>query len=266
VDNASDIEQLCSDINCIAAYLALDDFIRAEPEARESIDAIVLMGNQVMATLPAAFLLARKFPQALLLISGGVGHSTGALYENLRGSAYGHLFADGAILETMAEAEMIAVVAQRAFAIPESRLLIEKQSTQCGENARFSLQVLKAALGRPATAVILQDPTMQRRAVVTWEREAEIAAVPVRALAHAAFVPRVEPGPGGLPRLVRSEGTWTFERFLALILGEIRRLHDDEDGYGPRGRNFLPHVDIPSTAFESYRRVSASRLNALAVR
>jgi hypothetical protein len=57
-----------------------------------------------------------------------------------------------------------------------------------------------------------------------------------------------------------------MERFLALILGEIKRLRDDQDGYGPRGRNFLPHVEIPAPVIESYERVSTRRLNAVALR
>ena len=113
---------------------------------------------------------------------------------------------------------------------------------------------------------------MQRRSMLTWERAAGIDRWGARALSHAVLVPQVEQGPGpdsaGMPRFVAGqvEGTWTMERFLALILGEIRRLRDDEDGYGPKGQGFLPHVDIPEPVIESYLRVCASSLSALAVR
>jgi hypothetical protein len=159
-------------------------------------------------------------------------------------------------------------VAQGAFAIPPARLLIEKQSKNAGENARFSLQALKKALGWPGTVLVLQDPTMQRRSILTWERGAELAAMEGRVLSHAAFIPQVEAGLDGLPRLIEahSQGTWTPERFAGLVLGEMRRLHDDKDGYGPRGMNFLPHVEIPAAVWESYVRVSASPLAALAAR
>ena len=109
---------------------------------------------------------------------------------------------------------------------------------------------------------------MQRRSMVTWAREAEIAGWEARTLSHAVFVPAVEPDSDGRLRFAagQSEGTWTMERFLALILGEIRRLRDDRDGYGPKGRNFLPHVVIPEPVNESYERLLASRLNAPALR
>jgi hypothetical protein len=41
------------------------------------------------------------------------------------------------------------------------------------------------------------------------------------------------------------QGVWGVERFLSLLLGEIPRLRDDADGYGPKGSNFIGHVDIP---------------------
>lgn len=40
-------------------------------------------------------------------------------------------------------------------------------------------------------------------------------------------------------------------------MGEIPRLNDDENGYGPRGKNFISHVDIPQDvkyAFEELKR------------
>ena len=38
---------------------------------------------------------------------------------------------------------------------------------------------------------------------------------------------------------------WTLDRFADLVLGELRRLRDDERGYGPRGTGFIDHVDVP---------------------
>lgn len=263
-------EQLCRDLNSMSAWLALDDFAGKSPDESclRDLDAIVLLGNQVVATLTAACALAQRSPAAKLLFSGGVGHSTGLLYENLRDSSYGALIHDRSIRPKMAEAEMYAVVAEKSFAIPPGRLLLEKQSRNGGENARFSLKVLKDALGWPGTILLLQDPTMQRRSMLIWEQEAELALMESRVLSHAAFIPRVEPGPDGMPQLVESQskGTWTLERFVGLVLGEFERLNDDQNGYGPRGKKFLPHVEIPSSVWESYRQVSASSLHALAAR
>jgi len=262
--------QLAGDINCIAAYLAQDDFAAhgLPRDVPNAVDVIALLGNQVIATLTAACELAQRAPETLLLFSGGVGHSTRFLFENLRASPYAALIQDASINQAMAEAEMYAVVAKLAFAIPASRILVENRSRNAGENARFSLRALNNAQARHSTTLILQDPTMQRRSMLTWAREADLANVQARTLSHPAFVPKVQAASQGALRLTgdQSQGTWTFERFLALILGEIPRLRDDEEGYGPRGRNFLPHVDIPEPVLQSYKRVAASPLAAMAMR
>jgi hypothetical protein len=42
-----------------------------------------------------------------------------------------------------------------------------------------------------------------------------------------------------------SRASWPWPRWLALVMGEVPRLRDDEHGYGPRGRGFIAHVDVP---------------------
>jgi uncharacterized SAM-binding protein YcdF (DUF218 family) len=224
------------------------------------------MGNQVVETLAAACRLAKRFPETALLLSGGVGHATLLLERNLRASRFATL---NGLRETgMAEAKMASAVAQEGFGIATERLLVEGRSANGGENARFGLEILRDAGLAAGTVVIVQDPAMERRALLTWMREVEAAGMPLRVMSHAAFVPRVETGPGGGLRFVdgQGEGSWTVERLLGLILGEMERLHDDEQGYGPRGRGFLPHVDIPEAVWEAYQRVKAGPAGAMAER
>jgi hypothetical protein len=45
------------------------------------------------------------------------------------------------------------------------------------------------------------------------------------------------------------------ERFLSLLLGEIPRLRDDENGYGPNGKRFIGHVEIPDDVLAAYERL-----------
>jgi uncharacterized SAM-binding protein YcdF (DUF218 family) len=269
------LRAICDDLNAVSAWLALDDLASTPPESLPQprpidapIDAIVLFGNQVVPTLTAACQLAQVHPQALLLFSGGIGHSTHLLFENLATSCFAPLVRDGSLAPHMGEAAMYAVVAQRAFSIPASRIAVEGQSTNGGQNARLSLRLLLQQGLAAATVLIIQDPIMQRRSVLTWQAEAERAGQSSLVYSHAAFVPRVEPGPHGLPQLipVHSRATWTINRYIGLLLGEIARLHDDENGYGPRGKNFLPHVDIPTEVWSTYQRVVVSPLAALAAR
>ena len=51
---------------------------------------------------------------------------------------------------------------------------------------------------------------------------------------------------------------WSIGRFTALLLGEVRRLHDDEEGYGPRGAGFIDRVDVPTDVMDAYRRLAVA--------
>ena len=259
--------QQAADLDAIAAWLALDDFTPSEA-ALSTLDAIVLLGNQVVATLDAACHLAQRAPQARLVFSGGIGHATSLLYRNLSDSTHAPLAAQGQLHASMAEAEMYAAVACCGYGMPASRLIVESRSSNGGENARFSIYALKEAGVSQSTVLLIQDPTMQRRSVLTWQRQAELAGVQSRIRSHAVFVPRMEAGPDDALQLSaeHSHGTWSFERFVGLALGEVERLRDDERGYGPRGKNFIPHVDVPVDVLEAYGRLAAGPLADCAVR
>ena len=47
-------------------------------------------------------------------------------------------------------------------------------------------------------------------------------------------------------------GMWDMERYITLLMGEIPRLSDDKNGYGPQGKNFISHVDIPQEVRDAF--------------
>ncbi len=56
-------------------------------------------------------------------------------------------------------------------------------------------------------------------------------------------------------------GMWNMERYITLLMGEIPRLSDDAEGYGPNGKNYIAHVDVPievSNAFMELKKVYGS--------
>ena len=55
-------------------------------------------------------------------------------------------------------------------------------------------------------------------------------------------------------------GMWDMDRYITLLMGEIPRLRDDQNGYGPQGKNFISHVNIPQDvecAFEMLKHAYA---------
>ncbi|KAL5358891.1 hypothetical protein BJX96DRAFT_147420 [Aspergillus floccosus] len=107
----------------------------------------------------------------------------------------------------------------------------------------------------PTSLVVVQDPTMARRTAASFEA-AFGPGVEVRS--WPTFVPRVRDDGGELVYDVpgvAAERLWPMPRFLGLIMGEIPRLRDDEDGYGPRGRGFIGHVEIPGEVEGAWKRL-----------
>ena len=45
---------------------------------------------------------------------------------------------------------------------------------------------------------------------------------------------------------------WDMDRYITLLMGEIPRLSDSKDGYGPNGKNFIAHVDIPEEVVKAF--------------
>ena len=45
---------------------------------------------------------------------------------------------------------------------------------------------------------------------------------------------------------------WEMERCIGLLLGEIPRLRDGANDYGPLGKDFITHVDIPNEAQKAF--------------
>lgn len=47
-------------------------------------------------------------------------------------------------------------------------------------------------------------------------------------------------------------GMWSMEQYITLLMGEIPRLSNDTNGYGPKGCNYIAEVDIPDTVQNAF--------------
>lgn len=53
-------------------------------------------------------------------------------------------------------------------------------------------------------------------------------------------------------------GMWQPERYLTLLMGEIPRLSDNKDGYGPKGTGYIAHVDIPEEVMIAFNHLKGN--------
>ncbi|CBG88385.1 YdcF family protein [Citrobacter rodentium] len=232
-------------INTVGQWLAQDDF---HGETAYPADCVVLAGNAVIPTIDAACRIAHE-QRIPLLISGGIGHSTTFLYAAIaQHPRYNTIRTTG-----RAEASILGDIARQFWQIPADKIWLDEHSTNCGENARFSAKIIAGAAEPINTAIVVQDPTMQRRTVATFRRVTRDDPDAPRWLSHPGFTPRLRQQEEGPALENAGEGVWSLERYLALVAGEIPRLRNDETGYGPCGRDFIVHVDFPPEVDAAWR-------------
>ena len=237
-------------VNTLGEWLSHNEVLPQEP-----VDCVVLAGNAVIPSIDAACRIASE-QKAPLLISGGIGHSTTFLYAAIaRHPRYNTVPTTG-----RAEATILADVAKQFWKIPDARVWVDDQSSNCGENARFSWKIIRQHLPAAERVLVVQDPTMQRRTLATFARICRDEAHSPRWLSHSGLTPQLQNSEDGLVFRPPETGLWPVERYLSLVLGELPRLHDDIDGYGPAGRDFISPITIPAEVEAAWQTVKADAI------
>ncbi|WP_310529498.1 YdcF family protein [Nocardioides sp.] len=197
-----------SHLDTIASWLALED---PDPD---HVDLMLLFGGSLPPGWDRAAAAVRAGRVGTLMLVGGRGHTTDEL-SRLVGADE----AAGTV-----EAELIAEHLLRVHGITDA--LLERTSTNCGDNVTRARELATRMGLRPRTVALVQDPTMQRRMDAVFR------------LVWPDAAPVNLPAPDG-------RDMWPRHRWISLVMGEVPRLRDDQHGYGPQGRGFIAHVDVP---------------------
>lgn len=237
-------------INVLNAFLGKRDIYALSSDALEEkykisqADLLILFGGSIpygCDVVGKALLnnIAKHF-----MIVGGEGHTTESLREAVH-QAYPEIVTAG-----KSEADVMAAYISWKYGV--DKILLERNSTNCGNNVMYALEVMKEHKLCPKTIIIVQDSTMQCRMDAGFRKYIENEEVEI--INFASYKVRVEVRNEKLV-VVPSDlwGMWDIERYISLLLGEIPRLLDTTTGYGPKGKGYIAHVDIPLhvvTAFE----------------
>lgn len=253
-----------ADINIVAEFLSNAQLQDLSSASSNTVDCIVICASAVIYQAEALFAAITRRPSLAkyLVLCGGVGHSTQLLYEAVRHHPRFSTIHDE--IQGLPEARVLEEILNRFFdraamTAQGCHILIEDQSTNCGLNASFTQRLLnKAGLRDLESCIIVQDPTMMLRTRAAFEKTYEDGPSKVEFTSYPMIVPQIRMHSTGFSiysPVTDCSKAWTQQRFLELILGEIPRLRDDGEGYGPNGRGFISHVDIPARIEEAWRRL-----------
>lgn len=176
------------------------------------------------------------------VIVGGAGHTTETL--RLR------MHEEFTVIETvgLSEAEVFARYLKHQYGLKPD--FLECQSTNCGNNITYLLDLLKENGVSFQSIILSQDATMQYRMEAGLRKYVSNS---VKIINYAVYSTKVIVDNSALTYENEIWGMWDINRYISLLLGEIPRLTDDENGYGPKGKGFIAHIDIPAevrTAFD----------------
>ncbi len=126
------------------------DYMQLKHELKPADCLFVMCSNDVRVAEHAAELYHQKLAP-LIVFSGGEGRFTDGLFDK-------------------SEAETFAEIAH-AVGVPSDAIMVETQSTNSGENVRFTEKLLKEGGKKCDSFILVQKPFMERRAIATFEKQ-----------------------------------------------------------------------------------------------
>jgi hypothetical protein len=131
---------------------------------------------------------------------------------------------------------------------------LETQSTNCGNNITYLLELLEREKIPCRSIILCQDATMQRRMEMGLRKYRPQG---MEIINYAAYQAEVVAQGSQLTYREAIPGMWTVDRYVNLLMGEIPRLTDNDAGYGPNGKNYIAHDDISPEVQAAFERLQA---------
>jgi uncharacterized SAM-binding protein YcdF (DUF218 family) len=233
-------------VNILGEFCGPRDIPRLEKKALlarygiEKADVFVLFGGAVLAGGDVLAEAVEADIARYYIIVGGEGHTTQTLRKKMQEALPGQ--------RTEGLPEAVLFDRYLRMCTGRSADFLETRSTNCGNNITNLLSLLKEEGIECSSMILSQDASMQRRMAAGLAKYRS----DITAINYAACRPVMEEKDGELVYKTEIRGMWEPMRYISLLLGEIERLSDTESGYGPRGKGFIAHVDIPDRVLEAF--------------
>ena len=248
--------KVAENINTLAKFLGTRDIDALNQEELfkrygiHQVDVMVLFGGSILEGGNVLVSGIKNFVAKKYIIVGGAGHTTDTLCQVV------HLEYPDITTTDLSEAEIFQKYIKHVYGCKADYL--ETKSTNCGNNITYLLDLLKDNNISFKSIILSQDASMQRRMAAGLKKYVKEG---VTIINYATYCAKVLNQDEDLVFEDNIHGMWSINRYVNLLMGEIPRLSDDANGYGPNGKNYIAHVDIPENvkiAFEELKMVFGS--------
>lgn len=239
-------ERIAECINILGAFCGKRDvqsLTREEIKNKygvERADVMALFGGSILCGGSVLADAMKAQAAEKYIIVGGAGHTTETLRLKMN-MAFPEIKTEG-----LSEAEIFEAYLETQHGLHAD--FLECRSTNCGNNITCLLELLERNHIQCNSIILVQDATMQRR----MEAGLKKYAPEMNVISYAVYDAKVVLKNSELVFKKEIWGMWDIERYVNLLMGEIVRLSDDCNGYGPKGSNFIAHVDIPAQVHEAF--------------
>lgn len=197
-----------NDAQCLWDFHHMDHVVKPA-------DCLLVLGSHDLQVAKRAIELFEQGYSDLLVFSGAKGKITEGLWDK-------------------SEAEIFANIAYQA-GVPKKNILLEKNSTNTGQNIQFSMCLL-AELGlTPQKVIIVHKPYLERRSYATFKLQFPDIAVSVTSqlITMEQYLHEVD----------------DVERVINLMVGDLQRLQIYAD------KGFQIKQNIPETVVNAYHQL-----------
>ena len=242
--------ELAEQINILAEFCGVRDINELNQNnlnnsyGFKQADVMVLFGGSILAGGDVLAEAIKNQIAKIYIIVGGAGHTTEALRTKM------HEVYPDINTGNLSEAEIFNKYINLKYNLSADYL--ECESTNCGNNITFLLKLLDENKILCNNIILSQDATMQHRMYAGLKRYRP----DILAINYAAYQVKIVGDDSALNYNTDILGMWNVERYVSLLLGEIPRLTDDSKGYGPNGKDFIAHVDVPIKVQRAFEFVS----------
>lgn len=227
-------------VNTLGYFCGMRD-LSWEDLARTEIDTMVLFGGSILAGGDLMAEAMRRNTAKTYIVVGGEGHTT----QTLRDVVHAR-FPD---IDTDGQPEAVVFskyIEKQCGRRPD---YLECRSTNCGNNLTYLLDLIRDNAIPCRRLLLCQDATMMRRMDAGLRLWQLVGITHYNYATYRAHWTLKD----GMPVCDSAiNGMWEWERYVNLLMGEIPRLTDDANGYGPNGKGFIAHCEIPQPVREAY--------------
>lgn len=206
-----------------------------------SVDVLILFGGSILEGCNVAGKAMLNGIAKKLMLVGGEGHTTECLRREIKEEC------SEIQTRNKMEADIMREYIELKYNIKD--YYIERNSTNCGNNVTYTLNLLQENNVKAKNIIIIQDATMQYRMEAGFRKYDSN----INIINYASYKTKV---------IVKEDklvfeknnilGMWDIEKYISLLIGEIPRLYDNKSGYGPNGAGYIAHVDVPEKVLEAF--------------